>query len=468
MAQGAHGNADLSAHFFRRADSLLGRHGTIGLIATNTIAQGDTRASALQPMLAKGYVIYDATRSMLWPGEAAVAVSVVHMAKGLSAVKAGARYLDGERVPEVSSRLRGKPERPDPVALAANTNTAFVGSYVLGMGFTLTPAERDELIAKDPRNAERIFPYLGGKEVNTSPTQTFDRYVINFGEMDLDEAGAWPTLLEVLREKVKPERDKNNREAYRKYWWQYGEKRPALYAALAERTTCVVTARVSKHLMMCFQPANRVFSEQLYVFPAESTAFLGVLQSRVHEPWARLLSSSLEDRLRYSPSDCFDNFPFPPAESIEAGGPLDQAGRALYDARAGFMQATNQGLTTTYNLLKDPDVDDPGIVALRALHLELDRAVLAAYGWADIPVPPYTDPVTDADWKAREAFEDELIDRLFALNATRATAERLLGPTPSTKSAKPAKPKKPKPAAPELPLDAPAATRPRAPRKPSS
>jgi hypothetical protein len=115
------------------------------------------------------------------------------------------------------------------------------------------------------------------------------------------------------------------------------------------------------------------------------------------------------------------------------------------------MQATNQGLTTTYNLLKDPDVDDPAIVALRALHLELDRAVLAAYGWADIPVPPYTDPVTDADWKAREAFEDELIDRLFALNATRATAERLLGPTPSTKpKPKPApKPKKPKPSSPE-------------------
>jgi hypothetical protein len=144
---------------------------------------------------------------------------------------------------------------------------------------------------------------------------------------------------------------------------------------------------------------------------------------------------------------------------MEAGGPLDQAGRALYDARAAFMQSTNQGLTTTYNLLKDPDVDDPAIVALRALHLELDRAVLAAYGWADIPVPPYTDPVTDADWKAREAFEDELIDRLFALNATRATAERLLGPTPSTKSPSP-------PPSPRSPSPPPSPPSPRSPSPP--
>lgn len=144
----------------------------------------------------------------------------------------------------------------------------------------------------------------------------------------------------------------------------------------------------------------------------------------------------------------------PAKTAFTASSTLDEVGRALHEARAAFMQSTNQGLTTTHNLLKDTDVDAPAIVALRALQLELDRAVLAAYGWADIPVPAYTDPVTDADWKAREAFEDELIDRLFALNATRATAERLRGPTPSTKPKPAPKPKKPKPASPELPLDA--------------
>src|SRR5690606_19467540 len=76
---GAHGNADYSAHFFRRCDHLIGDHGTLGLIATNTIAQGDTRASGLQAIVAGGGVIYDAIRTLPWPGEAAVTVSVVHV-----------------------------------------------------------------------------------------------------------------------------------------------------------------------------------------------------------------------------------------------------------------------------------------------------------------------------------------------------------------------------------------------------
>jgi hypothetical protein len=459
--EGAHGNADLSAHFFRRADSLLGKHGTIGLIATNTIAQGDTRASALQPMLAKGYVIYDATRSMLWPGEAAVAVSVVHMAKGMPAVKAGAKYLDGEPVADVNSRLGGKPERPDPVSLAANAGVSFIGSYVLGMGFTLDADGRRVLVERDRRNAERIFEYLGGREVNSHPCQSFERYVICFADMELDEALRWPDLIAIVRDKVKPERDRlrDNPDGRRRkqYWWQFGRWTPALYSLLAGRSTCLVTARTSKHVMFSRQPTHRIFSENLVVFLFDSGSAFSALQSRVHAAWVALTSSTLESRQGYRPSDCFETFPLPPTEALVAGGPLDQAGRALYDARAAFMQSTNQGLTTTYNLLKDPDVDDPAIVALRALHLELDRAVLAAYGWADIPVPAYTDPVTDADWKAREAFEDELIDRLFALNATRATAERLLGPTPSTKSKPkpPPSPRSPSPPPPKPPPNSP-------------
>jgi len=207
-------NADLCAHFFRRADFLLGQHGTIGLIATNTIAQGDTRSTALQNMLNGGAAIYDAVSSMKWPGEANVAVSLVHLAKGhLASVSGLRRRLDGVEVTTINSRLRPKPERPDPHPLAENADLSFVGSYVLGMGFILTPEEREDLVRKDKRNAERIFPYLGGEEVNTSPTQSFDRCVINFGEMSLEEAEKWPALIQILREKVKPERDKVKRDA---------------------------------------------------------------------------------------------------------------------------------------------------------------------------------------------------------------------------------------------------------------
>jgi hypothetical protein len=126
------------------------------------------------------------------------------------------------------------------------------------------------------------------------------------------------------------------------------------------------------------------------------------------------------------------------------------------------MVERNQGLTTTYNQLKDPACDDPEILALRRLHEDLDRAVLAAYTWPDLPVPAYETPTTPATRAAQEAFEDEIIDRLFALNATRAEKEKLQGSgKPATSSAKRASRKTGKGAAPDrqLSLDDPTTAR---------
>jgi hypothetical protein len=465
---GSQGTADLCAHFFRRADFLLGEHGTIGLIATNTIAQGDTRTTALKHMVDGGTAIYDAVRSMKWPGEANVAVSVVHLAKGhLTSLSGLRRRLDGAEVVAINSRLRPKPERPDPHGLAENAGRSFVGSYVLGMGFTLTAEERDALVRTNERNAERIFPYLGGEEVNTSPTQNFERYVINFGEMSLEEAEKWPDLMAILREKVKPERDKNNRKAYRDSWWHFGEKRPELYRTLKGKTRCLVIARDPRHFCFSFQPTNRIFSEKLYVLPIESMSTFGTLQSRVHLTWALLMGRTTGSAATpsYSTADCFDTFPFPAAEALAPTGDLETIGARLYETRARLMVERNQGLTTTYNQLKDPACDDPEILALRRLHENLDRAVLVAYTWPDIPVPAYETPTTPATRAAQESFEDEIIDRLFALNATRAEREQLQGSGKAATSPakKPAR-KLPKPAAVDSQLnltDQPARKRPK-------
>ncbi len=262
--------------------------------------------------------------------------------------------------------------------------------------------------------------------MNTSPTQSFHRYVINFGQMTLEEAERWPDLLSIIREKVKPERDKNNREQYRKYWWHFGEKRPALYDAIRDLPRCLVCAVVSKHLMFSFQPTDRVFSHKLFVCPLPSYSSFAVLQSRVHLAWTWLLSSTLEERLNYSASDCFENFPFPKPDPGAVIPELETIGQTLYDTRARYMVDTSQGLTQTYNKLKDPACDEPPVLELRRLHEELDRQVLHAYGWDDIVVPSYC-PLTPADQKALESFEEEVIDRLFLLNAQRAEEERALG-----------------------------------------
>jgi hypothetical protein len=159
------------------------------------------------------------------------------------------------------------------------------------------------------------------------------------------------------------------------------------------------------------------------VFAFDSYARFAAMQSRVHESWARMLSSSMRNDLRYSPSDCFENFPFPaPEKTIQ----VEAIGEKLYTARAQYMSDTQQGLTLTYNQLKDPRCQEPQIFVLRQLHEEMERAVLDAYEITGIVVPPYC-PQTPAEEKAVDIFSNEVIDRLFDLNAARAKQELLLG-----------------------------------------
>jgi hypothetical protein len=291
------------------------------------------------------------------------------------------------------------------------------------MGFVLTPEQRKELIAKNKKNGERIFRYVGGEEVNSDPDAGLERYVINFGQMELDEAEKWPDLLRIVRELVKPERDKlkNNTDGRRRkaYWWQFGRYTPALYDALRPLERCLVTTQVTKHLCCSVQPVDRVFDQRLIVFPVRELRFLATIQSRVHATWGWLLSASLRTDLSYTPSTAFVTFPFPEESSFSK---LDSVGERLDTERRAYLSKHAVGLTTTYNRLKDASVTDPEVQALRALHEEVDRAVLAAYGWSDIPVPPYC----GATPAQLEAFEDEVLDRLFDLNARRAEAEKLL------------------------------------------
>ena len=163
---GSNGNADIVAHFFRRAFGLLRDGGCFGLIPTNTIRQGDTRESGLRPILISGGTIIAARRRLTWPGAAAVVVSVVHVLKG---PWTGAPVLDGKPVRRISAFLVEGGQDDTPAPLRANAGIAFQGSILLGIGFTFDDdtnepaasrlAEMERLVAKDMRNAERIRPY---------------------------------------------------------------------------------------------------------------------------------------------------------------------------------------------------------------------------------------------------------------------------------------------------------------------
>lgn len=191
---------------------------------------------------------------------------------------------------------------------------------------------------------------------------------------------------------------------------------------------CLVSARDPQHFCFSFQPTNRVFNEKLNVFLFDSPGAFAVLQSRVHVAWASYngRTTGSAGTLSYSKTDCFDTFAFPQPDPRTVIPTLEEVGQRLHDTRAKYMSDTQQGLTQTYNKLKDPACHDSPIIELRRLHEEMDRAVLDAYTWKDIAVPPYC-PATPAEHKALEHFQDEVIDRLFVLNAHRAEDERRLG-----------------------------------------
>ena len=452
----SHGNSDLVAYFFRRSHQLLREGGTLGLIATNTIAQGDTRSTGLRWICEHGGTIYNARKRVKWIGEAAVVVSVLHIYKGLYKE---AKFLDGKEVPLISAFLFPKGGNNNPNTLLANADKSFQGSIVLGMGFTFddtnenaTPiAEMQRLIEKDPRNQECIFPYIGGEEVNSSPTHAYHRYVINFFNKSEEEAWQYPDLMQIVKEKVKPERDVQKRDALRLRWWQYAEKRPGLVRAIAECDQVLVCSLHSEYLSFAFLPANSVFSHALAVFANESFTNFGLIQSRIHEVWARFFGSSLETRFRYTPSDCFETFPFP--KNWETDSTLETISKQYYEFRAELMVRNNEGLTQTYNRFHDPNEFHPNILKLRQLHDEMDRAVLAAYGWNDIQpqcefLLDYEDEEEDEDetttkrqrkkpyrycWN--EATHDEVLARLLDLNQKRYE-EELLGGKPAGKKGK--------------------------------
>ena len=413
------GNVDLCGYFFRRAHWMLGEHGSFGLIATNTISQGDTRIASLQPILASGSVIYNALRDLVWPVPgAAVSVSVVHVAAGKASDELGRARLDGLVVPFVNSRLRGSIERSDPQKLRASQRKSFQGSNLVGKGFVLDEEQRERLVRDSKRNGDKIFPYIGGEEVTHHPSQLFRRYVIDFGDMSLDDASEWPELLGIIRDGVRPARQKSSYKGYP--WWHFWNRRVSLYREVSKLGRCLVCPAVSKYPSFAFLPLGWVYSHKLIVFAHDTFADFGLLQSRIHAKWTWLLSSTMGSvALNYSPTDCFETFPFPPEPTLAPDAPLEAIAAELYETRATFMVDTDQGLTKTYNALKDPENTDLRIVHLRQLHEQLDRAVLDAYGQSHIEVPPYC----GADPTTLERFEDEVLDFLFALNEQRAKEE---------------------------------------------
>ena len=421
LAYGKRGSADLCAYFFLRAYQLLRQGGQCGLLATNTIAQGDTRDVGLDLIVTKGGTIPRAVPSCKWPGTAALEVAHVWLRQG---DWHGPYLLDEKQVVGITSSLSSPGTvQGKPCVLATNTNKSFQGSIVLGMGFVLEPEEAHALITKDPRNRDVLFPYLNGEDLNSRPDQSPSRWVINFHDWPQERAESYADCFKIILERVKPERMTNNRKAYRDNWWHYGEKRPALYSTIAKMKRVLVLTFVTSYLAPAFCPTGWIYAHRCCVFPLDDFASYSLIQSNIHEIWARQYSSSLESRLNYSPSDCFETFPFP--NSLQE---LDAIGESYYQHRQSIMLSCQEGLTKTYNRFHNPHEMAENIVQLRNLHREMDVTVARAYGWDDLDLEHgFHETKQGLRYTISEAARREVLGRLLMLNHERYAEEVAMG-----------------------------------------
>lgn len=390
----AAGRVDLVAYFYRRTFSLLRTGGFQSLLATNTISQGHTRSAGLEPILENGGNIVFSKRNQRWPGRAAVEVSLVAIHKGEWQQLC---ILDDRVVGQITSFLDDSEVADDPHRLNSNRSKSFQGSVVLGKGFYVSAADAQSIIERDSKYSDVLFPRLGGVELNNSPSQSPEGWIINFFDWDEDRCKRdYPCCYDILRSLVKPERDKVNRRVYRENWWQYAEKGVGLYSVIKTYRHVLVAPLVSKFSIFCFVPNGYVYLNKLAVIASECFSEFAFLQSALHDCWAWKYSATLgSSTINYSPPRCYETFPFPIAYDLG----LEAIGRCCHEHRRQLMLGMQLGLTKTYNLFHDSNLNPEivakaskqaadvageaysGLLRLRELHREMDNAVLAAYGW---------------------------------------------------------------------------------------
>ena len=401
-------------------------------------------------------------------------VSVVHFSKG-NAPKTC--ILDGKPVSRITSFLLDRGPNTSPQKLSGMNALFSLGTKVYGGGFLFEDGKEKSSsieslsVFRDlhPDEATRVFPYIGGRELNSSPTHAASRWAINVTEIETEDEldSRFPAIAEILREKVKPERDRlganPNNIPLKKRWWAYQGHRPNFYAAASSMKRILANTRVGPHLSFAFLPTSMVYADSLLVYLLSSYSAFSCMQSRPHEVWARFFSSSMKDDLRYSASDAFETFPFPLNWLKDSA--LEAAGKTYYEFRSGMMLQNDFGLTDIYNHFHDPDDTLTEIKVLRELHHEMDRAVLNAYGWDDLSEKATSDFLLDYEeedgddptakkskkkkpWRYRwpDEFRDEVLARLLELNEQRAMEEKLAGKLAAkAETKKTAKPKSPKP-----------------------
>jgi hypothetical protein len=312
----------------------------------------------------------------------------------------------------IHSDLKTGANVADVGGLRSNDGLSFMGVTLVGQGFVLEPG--DPLISMEPDALRR---YLVGNELNRKPK---NRYVIDFFGLTEEEAQArYPATYQHVLNRVKPERDTSTRPTYRINWWLFGEKRPAMRAALEGLSRYIAICRTAKHFVFQFVDEDVLVESKVVAIALQDAYTLGVLTSHIHIVWAIAKGSrhGVGNDLTYNNSLCFESFPFPnPSDSVVTR--IQKLAERL-DAHRKRQLSQHPTLTITdiYNVLdklrtgeslseKEKLAHEQGLVSvMKQIHSDLDAAVFEAYGWSS------------------SLSDDEILEQLVSLNLERTMEE---------------------------------------------
>ena len=417
--------ADYVMCWLARAASLVASGDCVraGLITTNSIRQKQNRG-VIEDAASAGAQVVWAIPDHPWvdeKGGAAVRVAMTVIARAcpeailVTVDEAG--MVTERRGPHLNSDLTLGVDvaRAGSEPLVANEGLATVGFKFYGDGFVLDEAEARERLALDPRHRAIIRPFRNGRDLTDRPRGS---WLIDFGTRSMAEAAAFPVLLDIVRTRVKPERDANPNEDIRTRWWQLGHNRLVLRDAVADLPRLIVTPETSKHRFFQFLPVEVAPEGSLFCIASADAVVLGVLMSAIHVTWAVRAAGAMGkgNDPRYNKAG-FDAFPFPePPAALRAK--IGAVAERL-DAHRNAGLARDERVTTTgmYNVVEklrskaELTTEEREIHTLAAcgvlkdLHDELDALVAEAYGW---------------DWPLAK---DTILDRLVSLHDQRLREE---------------------------------------------
>ena len=396
--------ADLVCYWFDKAQRAIevGKTKRAGLLATQGIRGGVNRR-VLQRIKETGD-IFMAWSDHPWVLEgAAVHISIVGFDDGTETE----RELDGRSVPAINANLTVGVDLTAAKKLTTNLNVAFQGPVKVGAFDISADLAKEMLESPNPHgknNADVMTPWVNGKDITGRPR---GMWIIDFGAFSREQAALYTAPYEYVNVNIRPSREANRDRQRRTHWWRLGRSGEDLRVAVEPLSRFIITPRVSKHRVFVWTtPATLPDSAVVAIARDDDYAF-GVLHSRFHELWTRGMGTQLrevESGFRYTPTTCFETFPFPePTE--EQREAIGAAAAELNELREGWLnppgvsaaEMRKRTLTNLYNKCE---------TWLEDAHARLDIAVADAYGWPG--------DLQDA----------EILERLLVLNLSRATQQR--------------------------------------------